>query len=125
MSITEPLSPNIRGLAYPLSVSNGNLAVRTDYAIVTQQIRSVLETRFYERVMRAEYGLGDYVLEVLDPGQINSAIQQAILQNVGGLSDLKVSGDWKTAGDNGLYTVYIQYTVNNVPQAPLRFSLAN
>ena len=125
MSVNEPLSPNIRGLAYPLRVSNGNLAVATDYAIVTQQIRSVLETRFYERVIRAEYGLGDYVLEVLNPGQINSAIQQSILQNVQGLSDLKVSGDWKTAGEDGLYTLFMQYAVNNVPQPPLSFSLAN
>lgn len=125
--MSEPtiLSPAVRGITYPLTVVNGNLATSTDYALITQQIRSVIETRYYERVMRAEYGIGDYVLEVLDPGQINSAIQYSILQNVSGLTDLSVIGDWKTAGDDGLYRIFIQYSVNGQPQPPLNFTLAN
>ena len=125
MSNPTVASPAIRGLTYPLTVVNGNLATSTDYATVTQQIRSVIETRYYERVMRAEYGIGDYVLEILDPGQINSAIQYSILQNVDGLSDLSVTGDWQTNGDDGLYRVFIQYAINGQPQAPLNFTLAN
>jgi hypothetical protein len=104
---------------------NGNLATSTDYDLITQQIRSVIETRYYERVMRAEYGIGDYVLEVLDPGQINSAIQYSILQNVAGLTDISVTGNWKVDGDNGLYYVFIVYEVDGVPQPPLNFTLSN
>lgn len=125
MSSPEVLSPSTRGISYPLRAANGNLATSTDYELVTQQIRSVIETRYFERVMRAEYGIGDYVLEILDPGQINSAIQYSILQNVAGLSDLSVTGDWRSAGDDGLYRVFIQYAVNGVPQPPLNFALAN
>jgi hypothetical protein len=125
--MTDPvvLSPSTRGITYPLTVVNGNLATSTNYALITQQIRSVIETRYYERVMRAEYGIGDYVLEIMDPGQINSAIQYSILQNVAGLSDLSVMGDWQTNGDDGLYRVFIEYAVNGVPQPPLNFTLAN
>lgn len=125
MSSPEVLSPSIRGLTYPLTVLNGNLATSTDYELVTQQIRSVIETRYYERVMRAEYGIGDYVLEILDPSVICSAIQYSILQNVGGLTDLSVLGDWKTGGEDGLFILYITYEVNGVPQPPLTFTLAN
>jgi hypothetical protein len=125
MSEVTILSPQIRGISYPLTVENGNLATSTDYALITQQIRSVIETRYYERVMRADYGIGDYVLEILDPGQINSAIQYSILQNVDGLSDLSVTGDWITGGDDGLYRVFIQYAVNGTPQPPISFTLAN
>jgi hypothetical protein len=110
---------------YPLSVKNGNLAVQTDFAIVTQQIRSVLETRFYERVMRADYGINDYVLDVLDPPQINSALQQAILDNVVGITALNVMGDWITQGEDGIFKVFIEYSVNGTPQPPLNFALAN
>jgi len=106
-------------------VLNGNLSTSVDFALITQQIRSIVETRYFERVMRAEYGIGDYVLEVLDPGLINSSIQYSILQNVTNLSDLSVTGDWITSGDDGLYSVFIQYSVNGTPQPPLRFSLAN
>ena len=125
MSSPDVLSPSIRGISYPLRVDNGNLATSTDYALITQQIRSVVETRYYERVMRAEYGIGDYVLEILDPGLINSAIQYSILQNVQGLSDLSVTGNWRSDGDNGLYRIFIQYEVNGILQPPLNFTLAN
>ncbi len=125
MSEVTILSPQTRGITYPLTVSNGNLATSTDYDLVTQQIRSVIETRYYERVMRAEYGIGEYVLEILDPGQINSAIQYSILQNVDGLTNLSVTGNWKVDGDNGLYYVFILYEVNGIPQPPLNFTLAN
>ena len=125
MSEPNTLSPQVRGLTYPLTVVNGNLSTSVDYSLISQQIRSVIETRYYERVMRADYGIGDYVLEVLDPAQINSAIQYSILQNVAGLSDLSVQGDWKTQGDDGLYRVFIQYSINGEPQAPLNFTLAN
>ena len=125
MSDPTVASASIRGITYPLTVVNGNLATSTDYALITQQIRSVVETRYYERVMRAEYGIGNYVLEILDPGQINSAIQYSILQNVAGLTELSVTGDWRSQGDDGIYKVYIQYAVNGVPQPPLNFTLAN
>jgi len=125
MSTPEPLSSSIRGISYPLRVLNGNLSTSVDFALITQQIRSIVETRYFERVMRAEYGIGDYVLEILDPGLINSAIQYSILQNVTSLSDLSVTGDWVTNGDNGLYNVFILYSVNGTPQPPLSFSLAN
>jgi hypothetical protein len=125
MNAPDVLSPSIRGITYPLTVENGNLTTSVDYALTTQQIRSVVETRYFERVMRAEYGIGDYVLEIIDPGQINSAIQFSILQNVAGLTDLSVTGDWQTAGDDGIYRVFIIYSVNGVPQPPLQFALAN
>lgn len=125
--MSEPvvLSPSVRGLTYPLTLNSGNLATSTDYALVSQHIRSVLETRYFERVMRADYGIGNYVLEILDPGQINSAIQYSILQNVDGLSDLSVLGDWVTNGDDGLYRIFIQYAVRGVPQPPINYTLAN
>ena len=125
MNSPDVLSPSIRGISYPLTVVNGNLATSTDYSLITQQIRSIVETRYYERVMRAEYGIGDYVLEILDPGIINSAIQYSILQNVQGLSDLSVTGNWRSDGDNGLYKIYIQYEINGILQPPLDFTLAN
>jgi hypothetical protein len=125
MSEVTIMSPSVRGLTYPLTTINGNLATSTDYDLVTQQIRSVLETRYYERVLRASYGIGDYVLEVLDPGQINSAIQYSILQNVEGLSELSVQGDWISEGEDGVYKVVINYAVNGATQAPLNYTLAN
>jgi len=125
MSSPQILSSSVRGITYPLTVENGNLSVSADFALITQQIRSIVETRYFERVMIASYGIGDYVLEILNPGQINSAIQYSILQNVEGLTDLSVTGDWQTNGENGLYNVFIQYSVNGVLQPPLNFSLAN
>lgn len=125
--MTAPIVPStsIRGISYPLRVENGSLSVSTDYSLITQQIRSVVETRFYERVMRADYGVGDHTLDIIDPGLINSEIQTAIKTYVNGLTSLTVSGDWQTAGDDGIYRIAITYAINGVPQAPLNFSLSN
>ena len=125
MSEVTIMSPTLRGLTYPLAVTNGNLSTSTDFDLITQQIRSILETRYYERVMRANYGIGDFVLEILDPGQVNSSIQYSIIQNVSGLTELTVLGDWVSEGDDGVYKVEITYAISGVPQAPLNFTLAN
>jgi hypothetical protein len=117
-------TPRIRGLTYPLTVINGNLGVSTDYNLKTQQIRSVVETRFYERVMRADYGVSDHTLDIIDPGLINSEMQTAILEYVDGLSALTVTGDWQTSGEDGLYRVFITYSVDGKPQPPVQFSLS-
>jgi len=118
-------SPSIRGLSYPLRIENGNLATSSDYQSKQEEIRSVVETRFYERVMRADYGVGDHTLEVINPGQINSEFQKSIQTHVEGLSSLVVKGDWLTGGEEGIYRVSIIYSVNGIPQPPLNFSLAN
>lgn len=114
----------IRGLAYPLRVENGNLATKKDSDLKAQEVRSVVETRFFERVMRADYGTNDYTLEVLDPGLINSELQNSIEENVLGLTSLEVEGDWLSQGDDGLYKVFITFTLNGQPQPPLEFSLS-
>jgi len=124
-TLTEPAAPSIRGIRYPLTVSNGNLATSTDFALKTQQIRSVLDTRYYERVMRASYGTDDFVLSVINPGVINSSIQASIRQNVDGLTSLQVSGDWESQGEEGVYKVYIEFAVDGVPQPPISLRLAN
>jgi hypothetical protein len=125
MSVTEPLSPSIRGITYPLTVVNGNLGTSVDYSLVTQHIRSVVETRYYERVMRANYGVADNILDIMNPGQINSEFQASIAANVPELSQLSVTGDWQSEGEDGIYHMYIQYSVKGVPQPPLQFTLAN
>lgn len=118
-------APAIRGLTYPLRIVNGNLSTSTDYSLKAQQIRSVIETRFYERVMRADYGVSDHTLDIIDPGLINSEMETAIIEYVKDLTSLSVVGDWETSGDDGLYRVFVPYSVNGVPQPPLNFSLRN
>jgi len=118
-------SASVRGIAYPLRIVGGNLATKTDYDLKSQEIRSVLETRFFERVMRADYGTNDYTLEVLDPSLINSDLQNSILDNVAGLTSLVVEGDWLSRGDDGVYKVQITHAINGQPQPPLEFSLSS
>lgn len=125
MTVPQLSFSTIRGISYPLRIENGNLAVSTDYSLKAQQIRSVIETRFFERVMRADYGVGDHTLEVMNPGQINSEFQTSIAKEVEGLTSLAVSGDWITGGDDGIYRVFIVYSVDGIPQPPVNFSLSN
>lgn len=121
--LSEPLVSSIRGLTYPLTVQNGNLSTSVDFSLVAQHVRSVVDTRFFERVMRADYGMEDFTLSVLNPDQINASIRVAIEMNVPEVNAVSVYGEWITEGDNGLYVVEVNYTTNGVPQPPLQFAL--
>lgn len=113
---------SIRGLSYPLQVSNGGLQLVEDDSIIEQQIISVLETRPFERIMRADYGLPDHIFETAQPTEIDAKIYEAIINQVSGIEDLSVAGNWDN-GDGGAYTVNVLYTVRGVPQPPLTLSL--
>jgi hypothetical protein len=119
----NPLQPRIQGLTYPLTLSNGSLAVSADLDLVSQHVLSVVETRWYERVMRASYGTDDFIFQVIKPSVINSQFQQAIEQDVPELSAVTVTGDW-SGSDSGLYRVIITYYINGVPQPQLSFTLS-
>ena len=119
----NPLQPKIRGLTYPLSIKNGGLATSVDFDLVREHVLSVVETRWYERVMRANYGTEDFIFEVLKPALINSQMQSAIENNVPEIEAVNVNGDW-TRSDSGLYRIVISYYVDGVLQPPLSFTLS-
>jgi hypothetical protein len=119
----NPLQPQIRGISYPLQIQNGTLAVSDDLDLVSEHVLSVVQTRWYERVMRASYGTDDFIFQVVNPSVINSQLQMAVKQNVPEVESVIVNGDW-TRADSGLYRVIITYYVNGVPQPPLSFTLS-
>ena len=112
-----------RGLTYPLTIINGSLSLSEDLQLVEEHILSVLETRKFERVMRADYGLNEYVFDPYDNAAINAQIYTALMDEVGELSYLEVDGNFQT-GDTGLYNVVINYYVEGTPQPPLSLTLA-
>jgi hypothetical protein len=113
----------IRGVSYPLEVINGNLKLSEDAKLVSEHIYSVLETRPYERVMRADYGLMDETFENLNPIAINAKITAAVTEQVGEVEDLRIEGGWQK-GDSGIYNVRLLYKVRGIQQPPLTLSLA-
>lgn len=119
----NPLQPQIRGLTYPLTLKDGGLSVSTDVDLVSQHVLSVVETRWFERVMRANYGTDDLMFGIVKPSVINAQFQQAIEQNVPELDYVVVKGDW-TNSDSGLYRVIITYYLNGIPQPQLSFTLS-
>ena len=119
----NPLQPQIRGLAYPLRIENGGLATSVDFDLVREHVLSVVQTRWYERVMRANYGTDDYIFQVVNPPLINTQLQMAVEQNVAEVDSVEVKGDWLQS-DDGMYKVIISYYVEGAPQPPLSFTLS-
>lgn len=113
---------SIRGLLYPLQTQNGKLVLAEDFAVLEQQVISAIETRPFERVMRADYGLMDDTFETVNPAAIDSKISEAISSQVGGIDDLSVKGNWDNS-ENGVYTVTVRYSTRGTPQPPITLSL--
>ena len=113
----------VRGLTYPLQLgANGNLELAQDIEVVEQNIISVLQTRPFERVMRADYGFDPRIFDVMEPTAINARIWLAVTTYVKQVTDLTVDGGLSTA-DNGIYNCRLNYVVNGVTAPPLNLSL--
>ena len=112
----------MRGLTYPLQTVNGNLALSTDLALIEQQIISVIETRPFERVMRASYGWDPKIFDTMEPNAINARLYRAIIDEVEHVDSLEINGH--IAGDSdGLYRVKVKYSVDGIPQPLLNLTL--
>lgn len=72
--LSHPIRPDRRG----------TLAVLRDrHAIIAESIAAILETRQGERVMLPDYGLPDYVFDVMDNGfaaRLRYVIEQQIMR---------------------------------------------
>ena len=113
----------VRGFAYPLQLgSDGQLMLAQDLSVVEQNILSVIETRPFERVMRADYGFDPGIFDTMEPTAINARIWLAVTTYCPAVSDLTVEGGIATA-DNGMYNAVLKYKVNGTQAPPLNLSL--
>lgn len=113
----------VRGFAYPLQLgADGQLQLAEDISVVEQNIISVLETRPFERVMRADYGFDPGIFDTMEPTAINARIWLAVTTYCPAVSDLTVEGGI-ASGDNGVYNARLKYQVNGTQAPPLNLSL--
>ncbi len=113
----------VRGFAYPIQLdANGQIELAEDVSVVEQNIISVLETRPFERVMRADYGFDPGIFDTMEPTAINARIWRAVTTYCPAVTDLTVDGGISSA-DNGVYNVLIKYSVNGTQAPPLNLSL--
>lgn len=119
--MNKPIKPIKRGYSYPLRVEGGNLALSEDYDLIREFIFSVLETRWFERVMRPSYGTPDYVFEAIrDPSAISEQVLQALETQVIGVSSWRVFGE---ADESGVFRLTVEYGIGALPQPPIKYSL--
>lgn len=109
----------IQGIAYPLTVSEGGLAVATDTELVRQQIFSVLETYRRERVMRPDYGLPDNLFNPIVPGAMGAYVQNLLDQEIPS-ADFAVGS---LASNEGILELEVRWLLNGVPQPAIGYSL--
>lgn len=112
--------PTVRGLAYPLTAKNGSLALSEDYSVIRDAIFSVLETRPGERVLRVRFGSPDFIFDsVAHPQGILSRIQTALEEQIADV-EFAVTG---SIGDDGAFSVKVEWQVEGNLQAPIEFVL--
>jgi phage baseplate assembly protein W len=110
-----------RGFTYPLQIENGTLMLSEDLDLVREAIYSVLETRYYERVMRPSYGTPDYIFTaVYSSAVICDQVYQALDTQIPDVTSWKVDG---AIDDTGTFVMTIDYMVDNIPQPPVIYRL--
>lgn len=139
------MAPTTRGFAYPLRIDSGErvferrsgrriledadgrkIRMVTDEESIEQQIRSVLETRPFERVYRQDYGFDPRIFDLLEPNAINARIMQAVEKNVPLVENLRiVSTATPESMEDGLYSIVLYYDIKGKGSAtplPLHIS---
>lgn len=112
----------LRGIAYPLDISNGSLVVATDLDLIRGHILEVLETETGERVMNPGYGTPDLLFgAVPDIHLIAQFVRQALERNVPDVG-FEVKGAIEESGA-GILIVF--WSVDGQLQPPLQFQLAS
>ena len=111
------------GISYPLDFnSRGDLTTSSDEFLVRDHILHILETFPGERIMNQRFGLPNQIFNALVPSVVNNAIKNAILNSIPEeISSLSVAT--LEASEEGRYRVQIRYSVNNLEQAPIDFTI--
>jgi len=109
-----------RGLAYPLQIEAGGLKLSEDEQLYRESIRSILETRLWERVMLPLYGTPDYVFDAAQgAGVVAQQIQIALETQIPGPS-FSVTGELSDEGDVSLN---IDWAIDEVPRPTIQYLL--
>jgi hypothetical protein len=108
-----------RGVAYPLRVVNGTLAISADYKLYAEAILSVLQTQPWERVMQ-RYGTPDMTFWAQRSADVLAEIIHQSLEQFVPEIDIEVVG---TPSESGLTEITIRWAIDNIPQPPLNLSV--
>ncbi|MFS0515153.1 hypothetical protein ACEYW6_10570 [Nostoc sp. UIC 10607] len=110
----------VKGIAFPLTIEKGNLKVSEDADLYKGHILSWLKTENFERVMRPEYGLKDYLFEsIQDISFIASSIQSGLETYIPEVN-FEVEGNINDLGES---EINVYWTYDDSDPAQLRFIL--
>jgi phage baseplate assembly protein W len=110
----------IRGISYPLNITNGSLQLSYDIETIRDAIFSVLETRPTERVWRADFGTPDFIFEsIQNPEIVVSRIKVVLEEQISGV-EFEVKGNIQ---EDGAMQVQIYWQINGTLQTPIDFEL--
>lgn len=114
--------PTLRGIAYPLKIKNGAIALAIDADMVKGHIFSVLQTEPGERVMRLRYGTPDYLFDgVRDINVIAQFVRSRLVAEIPDV-EFAVRGQ---IDDGGAAVLSVGWALDGQPQPPLNFELAS
>ncbi|MBW4670429.1 MAG: GPW/gp25 family protein [Cyanomargarita calcarea GSE-NOS-MK-12-04C] len=112
----------LRGLAYPLQISNGSLKLSEDLDCIRDAIFTVLEVRPGELVMRQQFGCPDFVFDAVQhPQAVLSRIKVALEEQIPDV-EFEVTGNVE---ESGVFNVRIEWSIDEIPQPPISLNLRN
>lgn len=110
----------IRSLKYPITLEDGGLAVSEDYDVIKEAIFNVLECRNGELIMRHDFGTPNFIFtSVPNPAVICERIRIALTSQIPNVK-FQVSGN---INEDGIMGVEVQWSLDNIPQPPIKFQL--
>lgn len=112
----------LRGLSYPLRLNgSGGLSISSDVDRLREQIMEILTTRFFERVMRNEFGTDYFIFESPAKGAIEASLNQALQSQLDSEIEFAITVE---PDESGSFFILIQWWSEGVPEQSLRLNPA-
>lgn len=99
----------IRGISYPLEISNGGLKVSANSDRIYEQVREIIETRIGERIMRQFFGTPDLIFQSFSEDILRNNLTKQIEESLPVEIDTDID---ISLSDNGTAVIYINWSLN-------------
>lgn len=110
-------------LKYPLEIDPIKKTLVTVDGIdkIQSQIMHVLQTEPYERVMRPDYGVPNFIFDSISSiYTVTATIERRLVTELGDKAEFRVNG---VINDSGGAVIEVYWSQNGVSQTPIRYNL--
>lgn len=114
------MTVTLQGLSYPLRLNGkGGLSISTDIDRIREQILEILDTKYFERVLRSDFGTEYLILSTPSKGTVEASLAQSLERQLDPQIKFRINLE---PDESGTWYTLIQWWTEEIPEQSLSVS---